>query len=238
MKVIEKNICKKCSAENPPYKSICTNCKSYLRERTVNLDLWKTIGQIIESPADSFKQIVYSEHKNFIIFLTLLLALKNLIIARFLSVPALGKEGVSVPFTLSYLMILIVTVILLYMFSLIQKYLYSKIKIKLRIKDVYALNIYSFIPLVLSLIFPFIIEVVVLGGDIFSKSPTPFEIKPTISYILAGLEAVVFLWSLFLIFRNSALISGKILMSLSLTLLFLTLLLAFYYSASLIIFTI
>ncbi|MFZ2322894.1 MAG: hypothetical protein WAV89_04260 [Ignavibacteriaceae bacterium] len=236
MKKIEQITCKKCSAINPLYTSICINCKSYLRERAVNIDLWKTIGQIIETPSNAFRQIIYAENKNFIIFISLFLAIKNLIIARFLSVPLLGKDGVTVPFIFSYLLILLFTIIIFSGFSFLQKAVYSRLDIKLRFKDIYAMNVYSFIPLIISLFFIFPVELVVLGGDIFSNNPNPFQIKPTISYSLLGFEIIVFFWSIFLFNKSILFITGKIILSLLLTLLLFLVLLATCLLASQIIF--
>ena len=237
MKTLEQITCKKCSTVNPAFTSICTNCKSYLRERIVNIDLWKTIGQLIEDPVNAFKQIIFAENKNFIIFITLFIAVKNLIIARFISVPAIGKDGVETSFVISYALILLVTIIIFSGFTFVEKALFKRIKINLRFKDIYAVNVYSFIPVTLSLIFVFVVEVVVLGGDIFSNNPNPYQIKPTISYILSGFEILVILWSIMLIFKNIKYISGKIFFSFLLTTIFLIILVIAYYISSLIIFT-
>lgn len=211
MNKIEQITCKKCSTINPLYTSICINCKSYLRERVVNIDLWNSIGLIIESPQKAFTSILFAENKNFIIFLTFLFALKNLIIARFFSVAELGKNGVQTSTMISYSLMLLISLIILSLFTAIQKIYFNKLNISLRFKDIYAVSIYSFIPYILGLISIFIIELVVLGGDIFSNNPTPFQIKPTIAYTLAGFELLVFIWSVILFLRGIILISGKVL---------------------------
>jgi hypothetical protein len=238
MKRIEQITCKKCSNSNPLYRSICLECKSYLRERVVNIDLWKTIGQLIEDPKSAFRQILFAENKNFIIFISLFLALKNLIIARFLSVPLIGKDGVHTSFILSYLLILLFTFLIFIGFTYLQKIFYDKLRIELRFKDIYSVNIYSFIPLILSLIFIFPVELVVLGGDIFSNNPNPFQIKPTISYLLSGFEVFTFLWSIYLVNKCSLLISGKLLWAILLTIIFVVLLISMYILSSHLIFSI
>lgn len=238
MKQIEQITCKKCSTVNPLYTSICINCKSYLRERVVNIDLWKIIGLLIEYPQNSFRQIIYAENKNFIIFILLFIGLKNLIIARFLSVPSLGKDGVTTSFILSYLLMLTFTVLIFSGFTLLQKIYYDKLKIQLRFKDIFAVNIYVFVPFVLSLFSIFLVELVVLGGDIFSNNPTPFQIKPTAAYMLLGFEVLVFLWSIYLLCLSIIFISGKIFISILFTLLFLLILVSGYIISSQIIFSI
>jgi len=172
--LFEHTTCKKCNHINPPYKNICSECKSYLRERIVNIDLWDTIRLVIEEPAKAFRNIIFAEHKNFILFITFFIAVKNLIIARFFSAPELGINGVETSFLLSLVLVILVTSFLIISFSLIQKNIYSKKEVKLRLKDIYAVNTFSFTPYLFGLVFIFPTELVVLGGDIFSNNPYSF----------------------------------------------------------------
>lgn len=200
--IFEHTKCKKCGHINPPYKNICSECKSYLRERIVNIDLWDTIRLIIEDPAKAFRNIIFAEHKNFIIFITFFIAVKNLIIARYFSVPELGLNGVETSFVISLMLVLLVTSLLIISFSLVQKYIFGKREIEVRFKDIFAVNAYSFIPYLFGLVFIFPVELVVLGGDIFSNNPYSFEIKPLITYILIGFELITITWSFYLIYRS------------------------------------
>ena len=127
--LFEHTKCKKCNHINPAYKYICSECKSYLRERVVNIDLWNTIQLIIEDPHKAFKQIIFAEHKNFIIFISFFIAVKNLIIARFFSVPALGLNGVVSPFYISLTLSILITFLLFSSLTSIQRSIYSKQKI-------------------------------------------------------------------------------------------------------------
>ncbi|MCU0342260.1 MAG: hypothetical protein MUF28_00385 [Ignavibacterium sp.] len=229
--------CKKCSHINPPYKNICTECKSYLRERVVNIDLWNTILLIIEEPAKAFRQIIFAEHKNFIIFLTFFISLKNLIITRFISVPELGVNGASASLIFSLILMILITSILTASFSFIQKVLYTKKYVTLRFQDLYAVNVYSFIPYLFGLIFIFPVELVVLGGDIFSNNPYSFQIKPMISYILMGIELITIIWSFYLIFKSIIGVSLKKSFSILLSLSFFLVWILTLYISSKIIFT-
>lgn len=200
--LFEHTKCKKCNHINPAYKNICSECKSYLRERVVNIDLWNTIQQIIETPAQAFKQIIFAEHKNFIIFITFFIAVKNLVIIRFLSVPDLGLNGVTSPFVLSLTLTAVLTFLLLGTLTFFQIKFFDRRNVNLRFKDIYAVNVYSFIPYIFGLVFIFPVELIVLGGDIFSNNPYSFEIKPLITYILIAFELITILWSFFLIFKS------------------------------------
>lgn len=229
--------CKKCSHINPPYKNICTECKSYLRERVVNIDLWNTILLIMEEPAKAFRQIIFAEHKNFIIFLTFFISLKNLIIARFFSVPELGVNGVSASLVFSLILVILITTVLTASFSFIQNILYTKKDVTLRFQDLYAVNVYSFVPYLFGLIFIFPVELVVLGGDIFSNNPYSYQIKPLISYILIGIELITIIWSFFLIFKSIIAVSEKKNFSILLSLSFFLVWILTLYISSKIIFT-
>jgi len=132
-----------------------------------------------------------------------------MVISRFLSVPELGINGVTTSFILSFVFMIFITLILSSSFVLIQKGLYTKKGIELRFSDLYAVNSYSFIPYLFGLVFIFPVELVVLGGDIFSNNPYSFEIKPFISYILIGFELITIIWSFFLIQKSILAISAN-----------------------------
>lgn len=215
--LFEHTKCKKCNHINPLYKSICAECKSYLRERIVNIDLWSTIQLIIEDPNKAFKQIIFSEHKNFIVPIIFFISIKNLLISRYFSVPELGLNGVTTPYILSLSLVIVITLMLTVLSTFLQKSFYGKRAITLRLRDIYAINAYSFIPYLFGLLFVFPVELVVLGGDVFSNNPYSFEIKPLISYILAGFEVVTIIWSFFLIQKSILQISASRIFSIFLT---------------------
>lgn len=200
---IENIKCSRCNHINPPYTHICTHCKNHLRERIVNVDLWQSVIKILEEPSVVFKNIIYSEHKNFISFIIFFIALKNLIIARYMSVPELGLNNVSTSFLLSFFLSIIVTILIISLTSVIQKVSIDKSMAEPRFIDVFSINTYSYIPYLIGLFFVFPIELVVLGQDIFSNNPYPFDIKPAITYILAGVEVLIILWTSILGYRSS-----------------------------------
>ena len=201
--------CNKCLHENAPYQNICANCKSYLRDKTVNIDLWATTLKLIENPFEAFRTIVFAEHKNFIFFLLFFISIKNMIISRFISVPELGMEGVSTSLFLIIVLFFALTIFFTGFISFIQYKIFQKSDIQLRIIDVVALNSYSQIPLVFSLVFVFPVELVVLGSEIFSNNPYSFQIKPIITYILMFLETIMILWFFILYYFSLRVVGFK-----------------------------
>ncbi len=111
-----------------------------------------------------------------------------------------------------------ITLILSFSFVFIQKGLYTKKGIVLRFRDINAVNSYSFIPYLFGLAFIFPVELVVLGKDIFSNNPYPFDIKPFISYILIGFELITIIWSFLLIQKSILAISANRIYSIIITL--------------------
>ena len=193
--------CSNCSAENPPYAFTCKNCNSFIRERVFNIDLWNVIGLLIESPKKAFELIVYSEHKNFISFLLIFIAVKMLVNTRFISLISLGTFNPSTSLYLSYLIILGILVVYLILFSFCVTYINKLLQITTRFRDNFAVLTYSLLPNVFGIIFLFIIELVVFGEYLFSINPTPFVIKGITAYIFAGAEILLIVWSVLLSFK-------------------------------------
>ncbi len=212
--------CSNCSNENPSYVHICENCNSFIRERVFNIDLWNLIGLLIESPSRAFKLIVYSEHKNFIGFILLLIAVKFLVNARFVSLVGLGSFNPATALYLSYSIVLVSLTLFLilysYCFTLVNEFL----NIKTRFRDNFSVLIYSLIPYVFGIIFLFVIELVVFGGYLFSINPSPFVVKEFVAYLFAGAELSLVLWSVFLSFTAFRVQTNSMLLSIINTLIF------------------
>ena len=230
--------CPNCKAENPFYNSICPNCKTYLRDRVYNLDLWALVSIIIENPSKAFRTVIYSEHKNFVFFILLFLSLKYLINARFVSMISIGDFESTVGLQISYLIILGCTIIFFLTFSYLYNFIGKSNNISLRFKDTFALIIYSQFPLLFGLIVLFSLELVLFGDYLFSLNPTPFIIKGLIAYFFLLLEVCIIIWSIFLLFKAFRAQSHNISFSLTATLIYFVLLWSLIYFCSLFVFTI
>ena len=193
--------CPNCSAENPHYAYTCKNCNSFLRERVFNIDLWNVIGLLIENPKKAMERIVFSEHKNFISILLIIIAIKLLINTRFISLISLGNFNPSTSLYLSYLIVLGILLVYLILFSFCFTLINKSLQITTRLSDNFALLTYSLLPNVFGIIFLFIIELVVFGEYLFSINPTPFVIKGITAYIFAGAEILLIIWSVLLSFK-------------------------------------
>jgi hypothetical protein len=197
-----KNVqtCKNCSAENPFYQLICIKCNSYLRERVVNIDLWDTIGKMIETPSIVFQRIIFAEHKNFTFLLTFFIALKilinSLIVRPYLTLDSYLSNNLFVYSVLS----IVFVYVLVYVSAIVLKIFTGIFNLKSRVGDNSAVIIYAFIPYIFGLIILFPVELVLFGQYLFSVNPSPFMLKEFASYVVLGIEGILFLWSIMWLF--------------------------------------
>ena len=230
--------CPNCNSENPFYNSICSGCKYYLRDRIVNLDLWSVISLLIESPTKAFRTIIFSEHKNFIFFILFFVSIKYLINARFISMVSVGEFQSTIGLQLSYLIVLGIILIYFIIFSILHKSLSKKGEFSIRLRDTFALIIYSQMPFLFGLFILFPLELVILGDYLFSMNPTPFIIKGSIAYFFISIEIGLAIWSIFLVFKAFLTQSQQTFFGIASATVFVVLFWTLIYFCSLIVFTI
>ncbi len=212
-------ICKNCGSENPYYELICSNCKSYLRERVYNIDLWSTIGLLIESPSKAFRTIIFSEHKNFLILLLILISGKSLLNGIFLTIYFKKWNAYLSGYFISYIIILILTVIMILIFSGIFVEVTKRLDVKTKFKDNFSIITYSFLPFIFGFLILFPTELILFGEYLFYYNPSPFVIKETFAYALLSFEVMLLVWTLFLTFTAFKVQSGNFIYSFVFTLL-------------------
>lgn len=195
-----KNVitCKSCNTENPYYEVICSNCYSFLRARIFNLDLWKTIEELIETPVNAFRRIIQSEHKNFISLIFIFAVFKLFISSIFISLAIFKNEQALNFFITRFLFFAGGMLILFIILSLLLLLVIKRGGIKTRFKDLFAVLTYSLMPYSFAAIILFPIELIIFGQYLFSVNPSPFVIKSFFAWVLVSLEFLLILWSVFL----------------------------------------
>ena len=191
--------CKNCGHENALFRLNCTECNNYLRARVWNIDLWHDIRLLIESPTKGFQDIIWSEHKNFVVFIIIISAIKLMVDSFFLNMITENISFLQHSFFMDYLLVLTEFVIFLVLFTFAVWYINKLISIETRIRDVFAIITYSFIPSIFALVSLFLVEIILFGSFLFSVNPSPLIIKPMLAYTLLVLEILVILWSAFLL---------------------------------------
>jgi len=229
--------CPNCNSKNPYYNSVCSSCKYYIRDRIYNIDFWTVISSLIENPSKAFRTIIFSEHKNFTLFIILFASLKYVINARFIAMISKGEFQSSVGLQYSYLIVLGVVVSFFLLFTLVYNIFGKYNKIFIRFKDTFAIIVFSQIPLLLGLFILFPLELVILGDYLFSLNPTPFVIKGNIAYFFLVIEISLILWSIYLITKALITQSQQPFFGIVFAFVFVVLFWTLIYFCSLIVFT-
>lgn len=192
-------VCNNCGTENPFYSYICNKCKSFLRSKVANIDLWSTLWNLLDSPVQTSETIIHAEHKNFVgSILTLAgikIGLSFLIVANALK---LFGDEIGGPFNFIVISAIIFVLTLLVISSVVTA-INKSTGIANRVKDNIALFAYSFLPIVLTLIVLTPIQLALFGIYWFTFNPSPILFKPMASYVIYFIEGLFFLWSLILL---------------------------------------
>lgn len=212
--------CENCRSENPHYALNCKSCKAYLRTRIVNIDLWQFIGKLIESPVKGFTNIIYSEHKNFVLMLLVLAGLKYFLNAIIFSQTININYGTTDNLAYNYLISEGYLIAIVVLFSLIVTLMNKSLGLLTRFKDNFAILVYSFIPLIFSVVILTPVQIALFGTHWFNFNPPPYVIKPMVFWVIIFIEGIMVLWSAFLVIAGFYAQSKNILYSLIVGLIF------------------
>lgn len=168
-----------------------------MRARIVNIDLWTVVGNLLHSPINTTKTLICSEHKNFISLILFLASFKVILNVMLLS-NLFNLESVGrVSFTNVVLFSLITSSIITLSSYAITK-LNSLFGLMNRFLDNLTIYSYSFIPVIIVLVFLAPIQFALFGNYWFTFDPSPFLIKPTIAKVLIFIELLFQLWTVIL----------------------------------------
>lgn len=209
MKIKNSIICQNCGTENEYYKETCKNCKAYLRARVFNLDLFRIIWHLIESPLKAFKEIIFSEHKNYVIFLLILIGAKYFINSLIISNFIYFKDKINETSFTQVIPVIGIVIIFIYLFSYLTMWLMKAIGYRNKSKSISAVLTYAFIPSIFIFVFLTPIEFALFGKHWFYFNPGPLTLKNNAAFILYALEAGIYLWCCFLSVKGFIALTGS-----------------------------
>ena len=196
-------ICNNCHEENPFYALNCLKCRSFLRPRISNIDLWQTTWKIFEAPVKTAVTIIHADHKNFVIVLLVLCCLKFSFV-KSMVFNALKGHGMLIDTLLSSIFNGgLVFILGLLGFSLFMTLLNRTNGIQTRFIDNLSIYVYSFIPLLLGMLILVPINFALFGGYWFTFNPSPFILKPIAATVLIIIELLLFLWSIGIVMAST-----------------------------------
>ncbi len=190
--IISPVICPACRQTGDLFLVNCRYCGNVLRDRVPNIDLGEIVLRIIDSPSAAFAAIIFSEKKNYVIPLVILLSIKNSIMYQAVDAVLFGREYFKfgeIQFVFLSLTASIISASSI--FGLIMKIT----KKRLQIKQIGAAILYAQIPVIFAFAALFIPEFVIFGKYIFYKNPTIFLIHPFFAYFFLVIESGFYMWA-------------------------------------------
>lgn len=191
-------VCPVCRHSNDSFSIKCESCGSFIQDRVPNLDFFSHIWLIIESPEDAFRKVIIAEHKNFVLFLSTFLGIASAFTLFWANHSGNSFDNL---FPLLLFGIAVGLCIGIPIFLLLVTVLFGASKLfkgKGSLRDTYGVLGWSLVPVMLSVVFILPLELGTLGLILFSTNPSAVEVKPLVTFILKGMDALTFIWSLLL----------------------------------------
>jgi hypothetical protein len=191
-------VCKSCNTENPLYAYTCKECNAFLRSKISNIDFWEIISLLLESPVIAAEKIIQSDHKNYVIVLSIIAGLKisinGWVINNALSLSNILSKNILLSVILGLCSFLIGIIFI----SLLAIFISRSLYIQTRFKDFYSIYIYSFVPIIALFFVLTPVQIALFGTYWFTFNPSPFIIKNLPSYVIVVIEGLFFFWSFIL----------------------------------------
>lgn len=195
--------CPICNCENNGLRTTCEKCGAFIQDRLPKLDLFATIYHLLDEPSAAFHRIARSEQKNYTY--TLFACAGIAFTAVLFTLAKAGNVQTNFIFTFAKL-VLLSPVVGLAVCSLISLFVWQmntrvwKVAISFRVCA--AIFAFTLIPIIASALLVLPIELGLFGEILFSDNPPPWIVKPGAFYLLSGLDAAAFLWTVILFFRG------------------------------------
>lgn len=188
--------CGVCGTQNDDFAVLCASCKAYLQSKVEGLDLFATIWGLIESPTSTFRRIVLSKRKNFVVLLAAVagIALVFGVIWFF----RMGTRFTGLTSILAFGVIggPIAGIVTMLSVSTLVQFAAKIAGGKGRFRDTLATTTYASFPVGFSVIFIFPLLIANFGMYLFDQNPSPMVIKPVVYSVLLLFDMAAVLWAL------------------------------------------
>ncbi len=200
--------CPVCGAENDTFASVCTSCKAFVQAKVDNLDLFRTIWGLLESPRATFRRIGLAREKNYVFALSGLSG-----IAFVYAIMWYRNLGAKIPELTVLLGVglaagLVTGIVLVFLFAWILMMLGRLAGGKASFRNMRAVTAYAFVPVAASLVCIFPLEVAIFGRYFFDANPPPMVMNPIVYIVLLAFDAVAAFWSFVLLVIGTSVVAG------------------------------
>lgn len=205
---VDVRICPVCNTRNSVLKVTCVSCGGYIQDRITSLHLFETLWMLIESPATAMQRIVVAQQKNYVFPLQMLFGLAYVSFVFWYANIGLLIKDLQVILALVLILGPITGIVIIMLLSLVAFISFQIRNLSLNYRDVRAVISYAGFPVILSVLFIFPVEVGIFGMYLFTNEPSPFSINPVVWGIIAGLDGILIVWSIVLVYIGFRVLTG------------------------------
>ncbi len=187
--------CPVCGHANDDLAVVCVSCKGYLQAKVDTLDLFSTIWGLLEAPGKTMHRIVIARHKNYAVMLSSLFGMALVFaVMRYLSLGRVlgGLGGSLAAGVVAGPVAGLLTVVLI---ALVIRLVSRLLGGHATLREAMPMVAFAMVPLVISLVVVFPIEIAVFGQYLFDNNPPPLVINPPAFVGLAALDVLAALWA-------------------------------------------
>ncbi len=187
-------VCPICGNGNHHLADTCVSCGSFLQTRVENLDLFSTLGRLIESPRKTFHVIGVARHKNYATMLAMAAGWPLLF-----TVFWAASAGEYAP---SFLHLLVAGIATGPFFGLLCTLLLAValflvgrcFRVRVGFRNSVAMAAYAATPMLFVLLFLLPVVFLSFGLYFFTKAPSPQVLRPFSFYAITALGGASYAW--------------------------------------------
>jgi predicted nucleic acid-binding Zn ribbon protein len=211
-------VCPVCGTCNPDLAVTCASCGGFLRDRVRSFHLFETLWMLIEVPPRAMQRIIVAERKNYSLLMQTLFGFAYAaFVCRFAGA---GRAIENLQTLLAVILaagppagIIMVTAI-----SGVSAAVLKLFRQSASFRNVRAVLSYAALPIALSAIFVFPVQVGLFGIHLFGLHPSPMVTEPGVYSVMMSLDAVLAGWSLILAYIGLRILTGRGMVSILLAL--------------------
>jgi hypothetical protein len=201
--------CPVCNTANSDFAVRCVSCGSILQQAVKTIDLFSTVYNLWRYPDLTFRKIVIAEHKNYVLFISILEGIALSFLFMFI-VKAGDIYSIDLPRLLysGFVLAILIFLPFLFLFSAINYIILGVSKLGVTLRGFVTAVIFGLHPIAVSALIILPSEIAVFGGYFFSNNPSPRVINPLPFYFLNVLDIVLACAAFVFIVKLSNLLFG------------------------------
>lgn len=187
--------CPVCGTSNDAFAVVCVSCKGYIQAKVDTLDLFSTMWGLMEAPSSTFRRIALAGTKNYVVPLAI-----GFGVALMYALLWNANYGVREPQLLTIIGTGLAAGLVLgpLLFGILARVLVAlsgMLGRRVAGRDAFALFAYAAVPVVITLVIVFPVEIAIFGVYLFDNNPPPIVMNPVAYIVLVGLDMLAAVWS-------------------------------------------